>query len=414
MSTQPDGGRSLPNQPDLRHLKNQAKDLLRAGGASSLADAQFQIARQYGFASWPKLKAHVESLQEVGQLKQAIDDHDYDQVKVMMTANPALHQAPLGYNANGPLSWVAECRGAPPTAARLELARWMIEHGSDVHQGGDGPLMRAALGDARIPMMEVLVDCGADVNAWWDGRYPIICGPCETLQAEALKWLLQHGADPHVVSADYGSCVQMLVGTYSRNPEGKHACLEVFADVTGFEFPDTAPMAIHRGRLDLLESCIDRDRSLLTRHFAESEVYPIELGMGPGSGLHCAPLEGATLLHMAVEFLERPIASWLIDRGADVNARTAVDNDGFGGHTPLFHTTVTLGPKTDQMADFLLRRGADPRIRATFRKQLAAMGDPDKERMCEYRDATAIDFARAFQEPALVNEAAIERIEQEL
>ena len=37
------------------------------------ADAQFQIARQYGFPSWPKLKQHVESLNEAGQLGQAID-----------------------------------------------------------------------------------------------------------------------------------------------------------------------------------------------------------------------------------------------------------------------------------------------------------------------------------------------------
>ena len=56
------GSQSLPERPNLQHLKNQAKDLLRAGGAASLAEAQFQIARSYGFASWPKLKAHVESL----------------------------------------------------------------------------------------------------------------------------------------------------------------------------------------------------------------------------------------------------------------------------------------------------------------------------------------------------------------
>ena len=60
--------RQLPANPDLRHLKDQAKDLLEAGQAESLARAQFQIARQYGFASWPKLKAHVESLQLAGQL----------------------------------------------------------------------------------------------------------------------------------------------------------------------------------------------------------------------------------------------------------------------------------------------------------------------------------------------------------
>ena len=54
--------RQLPERPNLRHLKEQAKDLLRSGAATSTTDAKFQIARRYGFASWPKLKAHVEEL----------------------------------------------------------------------------------------------------------------------------------------------------------------------------------------------------------------------------------------------------------------------------------------------------------------------------------------------------------------
>jgi hypothetical protein len=129
--------RSLPDRPNLRHLKDQAKNLLKAGGAESLADAQFQIARLYGFANWPKLKAHIESVEEIGQLKQAIDTNDLDRVKTLMIHNPALHRAPLGYAKNGLLTWVAECRvpWEPPSPARLAIAEWMIDHGSDVHQG---------------------------------------------------------------------------------------------------------------------------------------------------------------------------------------------------------------------------------------------------------------------------------------
>src|SRR5215813_14960602 len=37
--------RALPEHPNLRHLKDQAKDLLKTGGAKSITDAQFQIAR---------------------------------------------------------------------------------------------------------------------------------------------------------------------------------------------------------------------------------------------------------------------------------------------------------------------------------------------------------------------------------
>src|SRR5258708_21769123 len=156
MSTDSPNPRPLPDRPNLRHLKDQAKELLKAGEAGSLTHAQYKIARLYGFASWPKLKAHVDSLEEVGQLKKAIDTNDLESVKKLMTRNPALHSAPLGYNMSGPLTWVAECRvpWEPPSSARLAMAEWMIDHGSDIHQGGDGPLMRAALVGYRVPMME--------------------------------------------------------------------------------------------------------------------------------------------------------------------------------------------------------------------------------------------------------------------
>src|SRR3989441_1165593 len=137
MSTDPYAApRPLPDRPNLRHLKDQAKDLLRTGAASSISDAQFKIARLYGFASWPKLKSHVDSFEVIGQLKQAIDTNDLDRVKTMMTRNPALHGAPLGYGKDGPLTWVAECRvpWESPSPVRLAMAEWMLERGSDVHQ----------------------------------------------------------------------------------------------------------------------------------------------------------------------------------------------------------------------------------------------------------------------------------------
>ena len=62
--------RQLPPRPNLEHLRKQAKDLLpelqQRDPAAQLAGAQHTIAREYGFASWPKLKAHVESLSVVG------------------------------------------------------------------------------------------------------------------------------------------------------------------------------------------------------------------------------------------------------------------------------------------------------------------------------------------------------------
>jgi hypothetical protein len=339
---------SLPERPDLRHLKDQAKDLLRTGQAESLAKAQLRIARQYGFQSWPKLKAYVESLQEAGQLKSAIDHEDFDRAREMMTRSPGLHRAPIGYGKNGALTWLAECRipAGPPSPARLEMARWMIAHGSDVHQGGDGPLMRATLNDNRLAMADLLLAHGADVNAQWGGYYPIICGPCECLAPQALRWLLEHGANPHQRSAKYGSPLSMVIGTYSRNVKGRQECLEVFAAL-GVEMPDTPVMALHRGRLDLLEEHLGRDRSLLDLHFSEAEIYPPELGLQPGDGLHATPVAGGTLLHLALEYDDLDTARWLLERGADPNARAALDHQGFGGHTPIFHAVATLGRRDD-------------------------------------------------------------------
>ena len=72
--------RTLPARPSLEQLRKQAKDLLRLSESGesaaaqrfrnvlakeaepSLADAQFVIAREYGFESWPKLVAHVEAI----------------------------------------------------------------------------------------------------------------------------------------------------------------------------------------------------------------------------------------------------------------------------------------------------------------------------------------------------------------
>jgi hypothetical protein len=98
MSIDPrEASRPLPDRPNLRHLKDQARDLFKAGNAESITQAQFKIARLYGFASWPKLKAHIESLEETGQLYQAIESIDLGRVKNLMTRYPSLHWAPLGF-----------------------------------------------------------------------------------------------------------------------------------------------------------------------------------------------------------------------------------------------------------------------------------------------------------------------------
>ena len=64
----------LPTRPSLEHLKKQARERLRELQVrvpdAQLADAQHEIAREYGFASWPKLKAHIQALTSTGDAPQ--------------------------------------------------------------------------------------------------------------------------------------------------------------------------------------------------------------------------------------------------------------------------------------------------------------------------------------------------------
>jgi ankyrin repeat protein len=380
-----DAPRPLPERPNLRHLKSQAKDLLKAGEAESLTDAQFKIARLYGFASWPKLKEHVNSLEEIGQLKLAIDSNDLERVKSMMTLNPQLHRAPLGYNKNGPLTWAAECRvpWEAPGPARMAMAKWMIENGSDVHQGGDGPLMRAALFGHRIPMMELLLAHGADVNAEWNGYFPILFAPCETVQPEVIKWLLDHGANPNCARAERkypGTALDYVIGTYGRSAQ-LGECMDILVEAGGVTKYDVPPVLdLLRGRIDLLAKYLDADGTLVHRRFAE-----LDFGT---TGARLLKLQGATLLHVAAEYGNVEAAKLLLERGADVNARATVGESGVGGQTPIFHAATQFFDGGLTMVQLLVARGADLSVRAKLPGHY--------ERPDEIVDCTPLGYATLF------------------
>jgi len=60
----------LPAAPSLEQLRKQAKDRVRERKTGSeplkLSEAQREVAREYGFASWPRLKAYVERVSDYG------------------------------------------------------------------------------------------------------------------------------------------------------------------------------------------------------------------------------------------------------------------------------------------------------------------------------------------------------------
>jgi hypothetical protein len=50
----------LPEHPSLEHLRRQAKARKR-DRTIPLSQAQHEVAREYGFDSWPKLVHHVQA-----------------------------------------------------------------------------------------------------------------------------------------------------------------------------------------------------------------------------------------------------------------------------------------------------------------------------------------------------------------
>lgn len=269
------------------------------------------------------------------------------------------------------------------------MAEWMLTHGSDVHQGGDGPLMRAALNGYRIPMMELLVSYGADVNALWHGHFPILFAPCESLDPAALKWLLDHGANPNCQDHGYaisghsypGSALDYLIAGYARSPERLTACIELLLEA-GCETKYDAPavLALLRGRLDHLSELIDADPGLVDQRFSE-----LDCGQTGGRSLL---LQGGTLLHVAAEFGNLAAAVLLLDRGAEVNAPAAVAEAGVGGQTAIFHAVTQFDDGGLPVTQLLIQRGADLTVRAKL--------PGDYERPGEVVECTPLGYALRF------------------
>jgi ankyrin repeat protein len=173
-------------------------------------------------------------------------------------------------------------------------------------------------------------------------------------------------------------------------------------------------MAVHRGRIDLLEAHLRRDPNLLSRTFSHAEIYPPELACHADESLalHATPLAGSTLLHMSVDFDEPEIARWLLAKGLNVNGRAEIDADGFGGHTALFGCVVAQSQRirdSDDFARLLLEHGADPKVRTSLRKRLRCIGD---ELMHEYRDVTPLSWGERFREQGFVSRKAMRAIER--
>jgi len=240
-------------------------------------------------------------------------------------------------------------------------------------------------------------------------------GPAYTLSSTGTAFLFEHGATAIDENGATIAPVDVVICSDSRKPAEKHKILEMYVQ-HGAQLPDTPVMAVHRGRIDLLEEHLRRDPRLFERTFSHQEIFPPEFGCSEYVDTQGTPLQGTTLLHMCVDWDEFEIAERLVEKGADVNAKSAVDQNGFGGYTPLFGAVVCYAnfwgnyrgeaPDT-RFAKLLLDHGADVNVRASIRR----MFEEDGKKICkEFRDLTPLSWGDAYPAKILVSQPAMRMI----
>lgn len=409
--------RGLPAQPHLDVPKQQSRELLAQCKAKSrdaldrvrrrhprfqttndeyiaaqlkLSGAQLVIAREYGFSSWTQLKERITGNTVAQLIDRAIRANDAVAVTQLLTAYPNLLHVPVSSGNWGPPMSHAASMGA------YEMVKTIAALGAkDVQHAFDRALLR---GD--IEMARWLHEQGAQLAPG------IIMGSCETLNERGFGFLDDAGVPFTNEQGDALAPLGLVLETYSRRPEGKHAILKRFR-ARGYRLEDTPVMAFHCGDLDALKMHLHRDPQLIHRRFGYREIYPTGMGCADDliSGLHGTPIDGTTLLHLSIDFDEREIFDWLLEQGADVNAAAAVDNEGFGGHTPLFNAIVSCAYTNGMQRDaYMIRRlldlGANTGVRVNLRKYLDWVEEPGWH---VARQVTPLEWAAGFPERGWVN-----------
>jgi ankyrin repeat protein len=379
--------------PDIDQLKRQAKELLEAYRAQSpdavtevdahhrtatpdsfaLHDAQFVLARSYGFESWPKLKAAVEGV-TTKQLHEAVKKGDLGAVRALLARRPEI----VDLLREGPSGFEIRAIHIAVIARDVEMTRLLLEAGADTRDGiwpnrdATSPhtiaeergyneivaLMSAyeerrgarsvnAHGDGVRRLRDAMMTGGEEAVIAVFESEPGLAGMCPpggvTMLHRAAqygllrvaKWLLDHGADVNKPSQpDFWrwkgrTPLEFAVWEYAAD-SGRSAREAMAALLIERGAELTALAAAALGRWDYLASC------------------PLD------------SLQGKAVLQAAVRGDRPDVLRRLLERGLDPNERMQLgqlEDQTFSSGGPLLEAVNT--GRID-MARLLLAHGADP------------------------------------------------------
>jgi ankyrin repeat protein len=331
-----------PFHDDLDYYEGRAAGIATVDGIT-MAEARRELARRHGFASWSRLRAHVEELPETPFVLayRAVEARDRDRLAELLDRYPELVGL-RGTNGNDLLGMAA-------SNSDLRTVRLLLDHGADVNRGNDygwTPLHQAGYSN-QIELARLLLEHGArtDHAARGDGGTPLVM---------ALFWGHREvaellGEEPRNlrVAAGLGRVgrIRELAGT----PEaGAHR---------GFYrphggFPAWQPSDDPQEILD--EALVWAAKS------DRVDALPVLVELG--ADIDADPYRGTALTWAAVNGHARSVRK-LLELGADPDARGTFGGPDHGQGVTALHLAAQAG-RLDVIR-MLLEAGADPTIRET-------------------------------------------------
>lgn len=352
--------RPLPPHPSLDHLKHQAKDLLKAHAARDVAaaqlirefhprysgatdtaifaaefkltDAQLTIARESGFPSWPRLKAHIDKPTPANRL----DLPHHERIE-----DPVFRHAVDLLDAGDATALRAHLRHHPNL-----VGQHVIFEGGNYFRNptllefvAENPIRHGTLPANIVDLAEVILDAGLNgesaqsaidetLGLVCSGRIARECG----VQIPLIELLCNHQADPN----------------HAMLPAAAHGEFEAVQALIKCGASMTLPIAAALGDLEDFRRLLphagkeDRHRALaLASQFDHVEIVKLLLDAGEDPNRYNPIHSHSTPLHQAAVAGHDNIFRLLVGRGARVDMKdvlwngTPADWAHHGGKTEL-------------------------------------------------------------------------------
>lgn len=175
-----------------------------------------------------------------------------------------------------------------------------------------------------------------------------LIGDIECHSVEGIRTCFQNGINPNAIFRGK-PLIYELITEYGRGKRFSE-CVKQFIEF-GLIMDDKMLLAVLSNDDELLESELQFNPDFINKKYSFDCAF--------------TQLHEATLMHLCAEYNHVSCAKILMKYGADINEKAGVDEYGFGGQTPIFHTVNQHAGAGLDMMNFLLENKADLGITVT-------------------------------------------------